>query len=140
MELMKPYTWEGVDAIKKMVPLKSLGSDGMPHLFYYTFWSSIGLDILETILSCLISGTLLISINHTFISLIPKVNNPENVLEFRPINLCNVLYKIIGKVIANRIKHILNSIISEAQSTFTADRLITDNILITFESPHHMKA
>ena len=64
---------------------------------------------------------------------------PENVSKYRPISLCNVLYKILSKVIANRLKPILNSIVSEAQSAFTADRLITDNILIPFESLHYMK-
>ena len=50
-----------------------------------------------------------------------------------------MLYKIINKVIANRLKPLLNSIVSEAQSAFIADRLITDNILIAFESLHYMK-
>ena len=90
-------------------------------------------------LSCLNSGTLLKSINHTFITLIPKVNNPENVSEFRPISLCNVIYKIISKVIANHLKPFLNSIVSKAQSAFIADRLIAYNILIAFESLHYMK-
>ena len=122
-----------------MAPLKALGSDGMPPLFYQTFWQRIGLEVSEAVLSCLNSGTLLKSINHTFISLIPKVNNPKSVSEFRPISLCNMLYKIISKVIANRLKPLLNSIVSKAQSAFIADRLITDNILIAFESLHYMK-
>ena len=71
--------------------------------------------------------------------MIPKVNNLENVSKFRPISLCNVIYKIISKVIANRLKPFLNSIVSEAQSAFIANRLITDNILIVFESLHYMK-
>ena len=50
-----------------------------------------------------------------------------------------MIYKIISKVIANRLKPVLNSIISETQSAFIADRLITDNILIAFKSLHHMK-
>ena len=60
-----------------MAPLKASGSDGMPPLFYQTFWQRIGLEVSEAVLSCLNSGTLLKSINHTFISLIPKVNNPK---------------------------------------------------------------
>ena len=91
-------------------------------------------------MSSLNSGSLLKSINHTFITLIPKVPNLERVIEFRPISLCNMIYKIVSKVIANHFKPFLNSIISEAQSAFTADRLIIDNILIAFdESLPHMK-
>ena len=139
-DLTKPYVQEEVDvAIKQMAPLKAPGSDGMPPLFFQTFWPDIGRDVSEAVLSCLNSGTILKSINHTFITLIPKVKNPETVAQFRPISLCNVIYKILSKVIANRLKPILNSIISEAQSAFVADRVITDNILIAFESLHHMK-
>ena len=97
------------------------------------------MDITQAVLSCLNSSSILKSINHTFITLIPKVKNPERVSEFRPISLCNVIYKIVSKVIANRLKPYLNSIISETQSAFIADRLIPDNVLIAFESLHHMK-
>ena len=90
-------------------------------------------------LSYLKSGSILKSINHTFITLVPKVNNLERVSDLRPISLCNVIYKIFSKVIANRLKPMLNSIILETQSTFIANRLITNNISIAFESLHHMK-
>jgi len=126
-------------AIIDTAPLKASSLDGMPPLFYHTYWSDIGMDITQAILSCLNSSSLLKSINHTFITLIPKVKNPENVSEFRPISLCNVIYKIISKVLANCLKPILNDIISKSQSAFIADRLITDNVLIAFESLHHMK-
>ena len=97
------------------------------------------MDVHQVVLSSLNLGAILKSINHTFITLIPKVNNLEKVSDFRPINLYNVIYNIVSKVIANRLKPKLNSIISKTQSAFTADRLITDNILIAFESSHHMK-
>ena len=139
-KLTKAYTREEVDlAIKSMDPMNAPSLDGMPPIFYQSFWPSIGLEVSDAVLSCLNLGTLLKSINHTFIILIPKVKNHESVSEFRPISLCNVIYKILSKVIANRLKPILNSIISEAQSAFIADRLIIDNILIAFESLHHMK-
>ena len=97
------------------------------------------MNITQAILSCLNSSSILKSINHTSITLIPKVKNRERVSEFRPISLCNVIYKVVNKVIANRLKPFLNSIISETQSAFIADKLITDNVLIAFESLHHMK-
>lgn len=63
------------------------------------------------------------------------MSNLEYVLKFRPISLCNVLYKVI----VNRLKPFLNSIVSDAYSAFTIDRLIMDNILIAFEFLHYMK-
>lgn len=140
-KLIELYTAEEVTAaIKEMAPLKAPGPDGMPPLFFQTYWPDIGTNITEAVLSSLNLGSLLKSINHTFISLIPKVKNPKRVTEFRPISLCNVIYKIISKVIANRLKPMLNFIISETQSAFIADRLITDNVIIAFELLHHMKS
>lgn len=123
----------------EMAPLKAPGPNGMPPLFFQTYWTDVSMDVTHVVLSCLNSCSILKSINHTFITLIPKVNNLEKVSNFRPISFCNVIYKIISKLIANRLKPVLNSIISETQSAFIANRLITDNILITFESLHHMK-
>jgi hypothetical protein len=71
-------------------------------------------------------------INHTYISLIPKVKS-----DFRPISLCNVILKIITKTLANRIKQILPNIITDQQSTFP-ERLFTDNSLIVFETFHYI--
>lgn len=79
------------------------------------------------------------NLNFTFIVLIPKVTNPLSVHEYRPINLCNVLYKIITKVLANKLKRVLLVIISNTQSAFIYDRLITNNIMVTYEVLHTMK-
>ena len=138
--LAKPYTSEEVGvALREMALLKALSPDGMPPLFFQTDWTDVGMDITQVVLSCLNLGSIFKSINHTFITFIHKVNNLERVSDFRPISFCNVIYKIVSKVIANCLKPMHNSIISETQSAFVANRLITDNILIAFESLHHMK-
>ena len=139
-ELMKKFTeLEVKEALNQMAPLKAPGPDGMPPLFYQHFWSTMQYDVTSAILSWLNSGILPDPINHTLITLIPKVANPELVSEFRPISLCNVLYKIYAKVLANRLKIYLPSLITEHQSAFAKDRLISDNIMVAFETLHHMK-
>ena len=95
-------------------------------------------DVTNYVLSWLNSGTLPHPINHTIVTLIPKTINPEHVQEYQPISLCNVLNKIFSIVLANRLKKILPSIITKHQSTFAKDRLITDNILIAFETLHRI--
>ena len=67
---------------------------------------------MNTVLDFLNDGVMLPNFNHTNIVLIPKVNNLEKMFEHRPISLCNVAYKIISKVLANRLKQVLPNIIS----------------------------
>lgn len=126
------------EALNQMAPLKALGPNGMPPLFYQHYWDLVGKDITTSILSFLNSATLPEHLNHTFITLIHKVKNLELVFEFHPISLCNVLYKIFSKVLANRLKKILPHINTEHQRAFTKDHLIFEYIIIAFESLHSM--
>ena len=78
------------------------------------------------------------AINYTHIVLIPKVKKQENMVDFRLISLCNVIYKIISKVLANRLKLILPQLISPTESAFVPGGLITNNVLVAYETLHAM--
>ena len=111
-----------------MYPLKALGPDGMPPFFFQHFWSTSGAVVTNTVLNFLNFGISPPNFNDTNIVLIPKVKETKLVTDYRPINLCNVVYKMASKAIANRLKKILPSIISDTQSAFVHGRLIIDNV------------
>ncbi|KAL5572899.1 hypothetical protein UlMin_022496 [Ulmus minor] len=127
------------EAVFQMAPSKSPGADGMSALFYQRFWPVVGEDVTEACLGFTNRGLPLGNINETIITLIPKIKNPSRITEFRPISLCNVLYKIISKMLANRLRKVMNYIISVEQSAFIPGRLISDNAIIGFECLHAIK-
>ncbi|MCH80381.1 hypothetical protein A2U01_0001148, partial [Trifolium medium] len=137
--LSEDFTAEEVfNAIKDMKILVAPGPDGLPAKFYHTYWDIIGNDITKMALQVLNHEGNPEPFNTTHICLIPKITNPSQPSEFRPISLCNVTLKIITKTIANRIKTILPDIISPNQSAFVPGRLITDNSLIANEIFHYL--
>uniref|UniRef100_A0A2N9GDA6 Reverse transcriptase domain-containing protein n=1 Tax=Fagus sylvatica TaxID=28930 RepID=A0A2N9GDA6_FAGSY len=139
-DLCKIFTGEEIrTALFQMHPTKAPGPDGMNVLFYQKFWHIVGPDVTNAILDFFKTGHLLKSVNYTHISLIPKTKSPDVMTQFRPISLCNVLHKIISKVLANQLKKVLIHVISENQSAFVLGRLITDNILVAFEALHYLK-
>ena len=137
--LSSEYSAEEIKAVVfQMGPTKAPGLDGMNAFFYQKFWHIVGADVITAVLDFLNTGNMEPDINFTHIVLIPKIKSPEKMSDFRPISLCNVIYKIISKVLANRLKKILPQVISPSQSAFVPGRLITDNVLVAYESLHAM--
>ncbi|XP_010462868.1 PREDICTED: uncharacterized protein LOC109125019 [Camelina sativa] len=123
-------------ALFAMHPEKTPGPDGMTALFFQRFWSSLKGDLVALVREFFRSGRFDPCLNETNICLIPKVDRPQRMAEFRPISLCNVSYKIISKILCFRLKRFLPSLVSETQSAFVSGRLITDNILVAQEMFH----
>ena len=137
--LSRSYSREEVKAaLFQMRPTKAPGPDGMNALFYQKFWHIVGSDVTDAVLDFLHSGYMVPEMNYTHIVLIPKVKKPDKMSNFRPISLCNVIYKIISKVMTNRLKRILSQLISPTQSAFVPGRLIFDNVLVAYEILHAM--
>ena len=97
--------------LNQMHPLKAPGPDGLPALFFHKFWSTIGDDVSHFVLNVLNNGADPSIFNHTHVVLIPKNKHPQSPKDYHPISLCNVIFKIITKVIANRLKRVLPDII-----------------------------
>lgn len=95
-------------------------------------------EVSEAVLHVLNSRGSIKGINETFIALIPKKNSPAKVSDFRQISLCNVIYKLISKILANKLKKVLPSIISHNLSAFVPGKLIVNNIIVAFETMHTM--
>ncbi|XP_061993936.1 uncharacterized protein LOC133711869 [Rosa rugosa] len=138
--LLAPYTDEEIKkALFQMHPSKSPGPDGMSPFFFQKFWNVVHHDVCLAVKHVLQTGQLSQESNFTHLTLIPKVKEPKLASDLRPIALCNVVYKIASKVLANRLKVLLPQIISPLQSAFVPGRLISDNTLIATEVAHFMK-
>lgn len=122
-----------------MHPDKASGHDGYNPAFFQRFWPLIGDDVIRNCTTWLQQGTFPASLNDTIITLIPKCNSTTTMKDLRPIFLCNVLYRITTKILANRLKNVLPNLISDSQAAFVPNRFITDNVIAAFEAIHYMK-
>uniref|UniRef100_A0A8I6X233 Reverse transcriptase domain-containing protein n=1 Tax=Hordeum vulgare subsp. vulgare TaxID=112509 RepID=A0A8I6X233_HORVV len=138
--LIKEFSEKEIsDALFQIGPLKAPGPDGFPARFFQRNWDIMKKDVIEAIQGFFENGNLPEGINDTSIVLIPKGKNPKSLKDFRPISLCNVIYKVISKCLVNRLRPLLGELISETQSAFIPGRIITDNAIIAFECFHKIQ-
>lgn len=123
-------------ALKGMGPTKAPGPDSFPAIFFQKFWHIVGKETSNFCLDILNNGATFGNLNQTDIVLIPKITNPSSIVNFRPISLCSVIYKMVAKTIANRLQVVIGRCIDTTQSTFVPGRLITDNVLLAYEILH----
>jgi hypothetical protein len=119
---------------------KCLGPDGFNPCFYQHFRDTCGHEVYQAGCHWLASGAFPQHVNSTNITLIPKGDSQTSMKDWRPVAICNVVNKIVAKVLANRLKQVLDKCISINQSAFVPGRSILDNAMVAIEIVHYMKA
>lgn len=109
------------------------------HVFFQINWETVVPNIVIEVQSFFSSANLQSNINKTHIRLIPKIQSPQKMVDYRPIALCIVFYKIISKLLSRRLQPVLQEIISENQPAFVPKRAIIDNVLIIHEALQYLK-
>ncbi|KAL0294090.1 UNVERIFIED_CONTAM: hypothetical protein Sradi_6903600 [Sesamum radiatum] len=109
------------------------GPDGFSSGFFKATWAVTGEDVCRAVMEFFNNGSLLKQLNTTLITLIPKVQLPTKVGDFRPISCCNVVYKLITKIMVKRMQLVLEKLVDNCQNAFVPGRSISDNILLAQE-------
>lgn len=138
--LCSPISEDEVEkALFSMKPFGAPGPDGFPPGFLQHFWYLLKKDLTELVQESFQSKQMLGRINHTFLTVIPKTENAKTIDSFRPISLCNAIYKLVSKVATNRFKRILPNIITEEQKAFIKNRHLLDGLTTIHELLHSLQ-
>ncbi|XP_074298606.1 uncharacterized protein LOC141629519 [Silene latifolia] len=129
--LLRPVTGEEIRAAVFSIPdNKSPGPDGYTSKFFKDAWNEIGGEVINVVQDFFRTRQLLKQVNATNVTLIPKCDRPQTVYQFRPIACCNVVYKVISKLLCAILTEVLPLIIDPNQGAFIQNRSIQENILI----------
>ncbi|PKU70465.1 Putative ribonuclease H protein [Dendrobium catenatum] len=132
--LIAPFTMDDIKEVIFSSPKNAApGPDGYTFEFYRAAWNTLGKHICNAVQSFFHTSFLPRHAKNTVVALIPKSPHASSVNDYRPISLCNTFYKIIAKLLANRMKMVMPYIIHPAQTGFIKNRIITDNIILASE-------
>eukprot|EP00253_Pinus_taeda_P017696 PITA_17696 len=138
--LLKPISLQEVEsAVNLLKAGKAPGPDGFTTIFFQHLWETIKWEVWQVVEESRTLRWMYQGMNATFIALIPKAEDSPSPEKYRPIALCNIIYKIVSKVIALRLKPLLSLIISSEQSGYVEGRHIMDGIILTHEIIHSLK-
>ena len=122
-----------------MHPKKSPTSDGvMLFLFYQHYWSLVSDCVTHSFLDFLNHDFVPPNFNETHVILIPKIKYPTKITQYQSISFSNVVLRLASKFLENRLKRLFLHVISENQSAFMSERLITNSVVVAFETMHHI--
>jgi hypothetical protein len=130
---------EILSALSSFQKCKISGLDGLTVEFYIGFFDLLKDDLFKVVNESKSKGRVLIPFNLTHLDLIPKFASPSSFDDFHPISCCKLIYKLISKVIVNRLKPILSELITDEQFSFLFNRQIHDVVSITQEELHTVK-
>eukprot|EP00253_Pinus_taeda_P017956 PITA_17956 len=127
------------EAMSQIKDGKAPGPDGFTAIFFHEFWELVSTEVWELVEESRTMHWILPSLNSAFLALIPKGADSNTPEKYRPIALCNVIYKLISKVLANRLKPLLPLLISQEQTSYVEGRQIMDGIILSNEVIHSLK-
>lgn len=139
MELIREFSKDEIlTTLKQMHSTKDPGLNDMFAIFLKKYWSVMGNNVTNMVLNVLNYKMSIARINKTNITLVLKTKTPTRMIEFHPTSRSSVVYKLIAKLLANHLKAILLQIIIKNQSVFLSERLIMDNVLVSFKIMHYL--
>jgi len=137
--LLRPITIEEVDqALEDTPKCKAPGPDDFTSDFFHYCWPMIRTEVWEILEDSRATGQVLQALNATFLTLVPKEGQAHRLEQYKPIALCNVVYKLLTKVIARRLKPLLPAIIPPEQSGYVEGRQIMDSVILAHEVIHSL--
>jgi hypothetical protein len=139
--LCKQFSEEDIsDALFQIGLLNAPGPDGFPAHFWQRNWGLFRDEVVRAVQTFFVTGVMPSEVNETSIVMIPKKKEPDDLNDFTPISLCNIIYKVFSKCLANRLRPLLQDIISPEESAFVPGRLIKYNALVAFECIHTIQS